>query len=76
MKVVSVSAGSLVVCVSAAVLLVAKGFARLLRPRMVLRGRLFLVGPSSKGCVLGFHAGCVLGFHAGSLSALEGVGVT
>ena len=42
MKVVSVSAGSLVVCVSVAVLLVAKGFVRLPRPRMLSRGRLAL----------------------------------
>ena len=42
MKVVSVSAGPLLICVSAAVLLVAKGFVRLPRPRMLSRGRLAL----------------------------------
>ena len=60
MKVESVSAGSLVVCVSAAVLLVAKGFARLLRPRMVIRGRLFLVCPSPKGCAVIPYRYCVV----------------
>ena len=42
MMMVSESAGSLVVCVSVAVLLVAKGFVRLPRPRMLSRGRLAL----------------------------------
>ena len=42
MMVESVSAGSLLICVSAAVLLVAKGFVRLPRPRMLSRGRLAL----------------------------------
>ena len=40
MKVVSVSTGSLMTCVSAVVLLVAKGFVRLPRPRMLSLGRL------------------------------------
>ena len=42
MMVVSVSTGSLMICVSVAVLLVAKGFVRLPRPRMLSRGRLAL----------------------------------
>ena len=42
MKVESVSAGSLLICVSAAVLLVAKGFVRLPRLRMLSLGRLTL----------------------------------
>ena len=40
MKMVSESAGSLVICVSVVVLLVAKGFVRLPRPRILSRGRL------------------------------------
>ena len=44
MMVESVSAGSLLICVSAAVLLVAKGFVRLPRPRMLSLGRFALEG--------------------------------
>ena len=40
LKVVSVSAGPLLICVSAAVLLVAKGFVRLPRLRILSLGRL------------------------------------
>ena len=43
MMVVSVSTGSLMICVSVAVLLVAQGFVRLPRLRMLSRGRLTLV---------------------------------